>query len=68
MEQVHATMPAPPTLLTSGLISTFGKDLVVYYLVVETAGSGFQPIAQSTFFLTSLRKAGIQIDSYMDRL
>jgi hypothetical protein len=43
-------------------------DLVVYYLVVETVGSGFQPIAQSTFFLTSLRKAGIHIDSYMDRI
>jgi hypothetical protein len=26
------------------------------------------PIAQSTFFLTSLRNAGIQIDTYMDRV
>jgi hypothetical protein len=57
-------MPAvPPTLLTSGSISTFGKDLVVHCSVVETVGSGLQPIAQSTFFLTSLRQAGIQIDS-----
>jgi hypothetical protein len=68
MEQLRATMPVPPTLSASGSISVFGKDLVIYYSVVETVGSGFQPIAQSTFFLTSLRKAGIQIDSYMDRL
>jgi hypothetical protein len=36
-----------------------------YNSVVETVGSGFQPIAQSTFFRTSLCKAGIQIDIYM---
>ena len=68
MEQLQATMPVPPTLQTSGSISAFGKDLVIYYSVVETVGSGFPPLAQSIFFLTSLRQAGIQVDSYMDRL
>jgi hypothetical protein len=66
MEQLHATMPVLPTLPVSGSISAFGKDLVIYYSVIKTVGSGFQAVAQSTFFLTSLRKAGIQIDSYMD--
>ena len=61
-------MPVPPTLVGSGSISAFGKDLVIYYSVVETVGSGFLPLAQTTFFLTSLRNAGIQIDSYMDRV
>jgi hypothetical protein len=68
MEQLCATMPVPPTLEGAGSISVFGKELVLYYYVVETAGSGFKPLAQSTFFLTSLRKAGIQIDTYMDRI
>jgi len=68
MLQLKATMPIPPNLAGSGSISAFGKDLVIYYSVVETVGSGFLPIAQSTFFLTSLRAAGIQIDSYMDRV
>ena len=68
MLQLCATMPVPPTLAGSGSISAFGKDLVIYYSVVETVGSGFLLIAQSTFFLTSLRNAGIQIDSYMARV
>jgi hypothetical protein len=68
MLQLQATMPVPLTLTGSGSISSFGKDLVIYYSVVETVGSGFMPIAQSTFFLTSLRNAGIQIDTYMDRV
>jgi hypothetical protein len=68
MLQLRATIPVPPTLAGSSSISSFGKDLVIYYSVVETVGSGFIPIAQSTFFLTSLRNAGIQIDIYMDRI
>jgi hypothetical protein len=68
MLQLRATMPIPPTLAGSGSISSFGNDLGIYYSVVETVGSGFMPIAQSTFFLTSLRNAGIQIDTYMDRV
>jgi hypothetical protein len=52
----------------SASISAFGNDLVIYYSIVETVGSGFAPLVQSTFFLTSLRQAGIQIDSYMDRV
>jgi hypothetical protein len=39
----------------------FGKDLVIYYSVVETVSAGFMLIVQSTFFLTSLCNAGIQI-------
>jgi hypothetical protein len=61
-------MPIPPTLEKSASISAFGNDLVIYYSIVETVGSGFAPLVQSTFFLTSLRQAGIQIDSYMDRV
>jgi hypothetical protein len=68
MLQLRAMMPVSPTLAGSGLISSFGKDLVIYYSMVETVGSGYMPIAQSTFFLTSLRHAGIQIDTYMDRV
>jgi hypothetical protein len=69
MLQLRAMMPVPPTIAGSGSISSFGKDLVIYYSVVdETVGSGFMPIAQSTFFLTSLCNAGIQIDTYMDRV
>jgi hypothetical protein len=68
MLQLHAMMPVPPTLAGSGSISSFGKYLVIYYSVVETVGSGFMPIAQPTFFLTSLHNAGIQIDTYIDRV
>jgi hypothetical protein len=69
MEQLRTTMLVPPTLLDgAGSISVFGKELVLYYSVVETVGSRFKPLAQSTFFLTSLRKVGIQIDTYMDRI
>jgi hypothetical protein len=64
MLQLRTTMPVPPTLASSGSISTFGKDLVIYYPVVETIGSGFLPIAQPTFFLTSLCNAYIQIVTY----
>jgi hypothetical protein len=41
MEQLCATMPVPPTLSASGSISAFGKDLVIYYSVIETVGSSF---------------------------
>jgi hypothetical protein len=68
MLQLRATMPVPPALALTGSIPAFGWDLILYYATVETIGSGVLQHAQSIFFLTSLWQAGIEIDSFMDRV
>jgi hypothetical protein len=65
---LHDHMPTPPSIDQATTIGSFGADLERYYLQMATIGHAFEEKPQSRFFLSALKKKGIEVDRFVDRL
>jgi hypothetical protein len=65
---LHDHMPTPPSIDQAMTIGSFGADFERYYLQMATIGHAFEEKQQSCFFLSALKKKGIEVDRFVDRL